>query len=374
MRRSVIVLQALLLACGGSAPSAEAPAAAEAPAETGGDAPRDEASAASPPEATPETPAPSHGVLSDDDLRRGLFARLRDPRFPSCTVGRLSPAQRRRTSAAQSALASRVTMELPADAVSAGRAEDRDVAVYLSTRLDARSPAGDHGYRVRIRDAAGAVEDLALGISFRRPYVLVDNPRVAILREGGVELEAEMRELDDASVIFPLSPGSTRTLREGREMLVRCDLDDLRRDQDGDGLTDLEEERLGTDAWDADTDGDGTPDASDHAPLAAEAASTPSDEVWLAAYRAIVRPAAGDGVVLAVRPQGARLHVEGDAGRVLVLREDELSALAARFGRRPFVVISVTMQGDDRARVEILDTGRSTTHTAQRTGATWRVE
>jgi hypothetical protein len=248
-------------------------------------------------------------------------------------------------------------MPLPEDAVSAGRGEGNDVAVYLSSRLDpAAEETGDFGYRVRMRDGAGHDEDLAIGLAARRPLVLVHNPMVPILEGGTVQLEAEWRQLDDASIDFQPAEGIT-TWRAAGELVVRCRLEDLRRDQDGDGLTDLEEERLLTDAWDRDTDGDGTADGDDRSPLGAMQPQEAADHVWVAAYRQVVA-ARAPGTLRLVARSGPRLDVGGDhTGRVLMLREDELGAYNRRFGLRAPLVIAVTMRGESAATV-VVDTVR----------------
>ncbi|MDQ3036140.1 MAG: hypothetical protein M3Y87_27310, partial [Myxococcota bacterium] len=303
-----------------------------------------------------------HGPLAEEDLRRGILARLGDPRFPSCTVSPLRPALRRRTTAPSdvATLRGQVTMTLPDSTLTAARASGREVAIYTSSRLDPRSEIGDLGYRVRLRGEDGAEEDLALGLSALRPFVLLHNPMVALLEEDDVlQIEAELRALDDASIDFEPAEGLS-TRRDGRERLLLCALEDLRRDQDGDGLTDLAEERLLTDAWDPDTDGDGTRDGDDRSPLGSAAPSAPADAVWLAAYRELVSPEAGEGLHVVVR-SGPRLHVEGDpasTGRVLVLREDELGAYIRRFGLHAPLVIAVSMHGDERAQV-VIDSVRS---------------
>jgi hypothetical protein len=306
-----------------------------------------------------ETPiAGPHGPLLEDDLRRGILARLADPPFPTCRVSALSPALRRRSThpADNDTLRRQVDMELPEGTVSAGRAGGRELAIYLSPRLDPRSDIGDLGYRVRIRGDYGE-HDLAIGLATRRPLVLIHNPMVPLIEGGALQLEAELRPIDDASIDFRGLAG-TGTLGEVDELLVRCELADLERDRDADGLTDIEEQRLITDAWDPDTDGDGVRDGEDRSPLGSAGPTTAADEVWVAAYRSVIRPAATDSLVVAVR-SGSRLEVGGEpSGRLLVLREDELGLYQRRFGLRAPMVLAVTMRGEARAEV-VVDTAWS---------------
>lgn len=373
------VAMALVLGIGCSGSAARAPTAQQS---SGGQdvMPRAETEPLARAETEPSVPAaaparlvPPHGPLTEEDLHRGVMARLRDPRFPSCTLSPLPPSARRRVSpSANDDLASAVSFALPAGTISAGRASDREIAIYTSARLDPRTEVGDLGYRVRLRDGAGHEEDLALGVSALRPIVLVHNPMVPLIEEGTLQIEAELRAIDDASIDF-VPADATSTVRGERELLLACRLEDLRRDQDGDGLTDLEEERLLTDAWDPDTDGDGARDGDDRSPLGAAAATTPADAVWLAAFRELVPAEARAGLLLVVR-SGARLDLlaEGE-GRVLFLREEELGAYQRRFGLRAPMVIAVGMQrGDQRARVEIDDAWSQAAYDASRDGSgTW---
>ena len=61
---------------------------------------------------------------------------------------------------------------------------------------------------------------------------------------------------------------------------------ELRRDPDGDGLTDLVEARLGTDPGKRDTDGDGDPDGTDPWPNAAARALSEEEQVYAAVFEA----------------------------------------------------------------------------------------
>ena len=372
VRRAIACALAASVGCGGGAGERGGAEEAARPASAGSETAAGTEPTATETQAPTQEPAdesarrvPAHGPLSEPDLHRGVMARLRDPRLPSCTIGALPPAMRRRvTPGADETLAGAVSFPLPEGTVSAGRAGDRELAVYLSSRLDPASEIGDLGYRVRVREGGGE-RDLALGLSALRPLVLVHNTMIPLVEDGALQLEAQLRALDDASIDFVPVDGTT-TVRSEREFLLRCDLDDLARDQDSDGVTDLEEERLLTDVWDADTDGDGTRDGDDRSPLGATTPSEPADQLWLAAYRQLVRAEARDGLLLVVR-SGARIDVGGEGeGRVLVLREDELGAYQRRFGLHAPLVIAVTMRGADRARVEIDDAWSESSHDARR--------
>ena len=82
---------------------------------------------------------------------------------------------------------------------------------------------------------------------------------------------------------------------------------ELSRDSDGDGLTDLEEKRLGTDPKKPDTDGDGLKDSVDKNPLAAPRRLSEAEQVLAAAFEARFRFEGGRGVPALVQlPKGIK--------------------------------------------------------------------
>jgi hypothetical protein len=100
-------------------------------------------------------------------------------------------------------------------------------------------------------------------------------------------------------------------------------IDDVDRDSDGDGWTDREEARLGTNPHDRDTDRDGIPDGRDVCPLFARPADNPADETGAIYQKAIFATFAMSGSrdLLYVRPGSPRMHVAGYGGPVLFDRE-----------------------------------------------------
>lgn len=81
---------------------------------------------------------------------------------------------------------------------------------------------------------------------------------------------------------------------------------DLRRDSDGDGLTDRMEERLGTDPKRADTDGDGDNDFVDPCPTVARAPSTVEEAILAAVFEARHHFVRSNAPALFLAPEGAR--------------------------------------------------------------------
>ena len=105
-------------------------------------------------------------------------------------------------------------------------------------------------------------------------------------------------------------------------------LDEVERDSDGDGWTDREEARLGTNPRDRDSDGDGLPDGRDVCPLFAQPALNRADEATVILQNAIFATYAvtGSRNLLYVSPGSPRVHVAGysafgiDVARRLTLR------------------------------------------------------
>lgn len=98
----------------------------------------------------------------------------------------------------------------------------------------------------------GLTQEAPLFVKWYSKYPLIDT-------EGNVQIEACLRSGDGNSHWSWLS--SPVVVKDG--LLITFDLETLRKDSDGDGLTDIEEARLRTDPFKADTDDDGIPDNLD---------------------------------------------------------------------------------------------------------------
>ena len=99
----------------------------------------------------------------------------------------------------------------------------------------------------------GLTQDAPLFVKWYSKYPLIDT-------EGNVQIEACLRSGDGNSHwSWLMSPPVV--VKDG--LLITFDLETLRKDSDGDGLTDIEETRLRTDPFKADTDDDGIPDNMD---------------------------------------------------------------------------------------------------------------
>lgn len=136
--------------------------------------------------------------------------------------------------------------------------EDQEVWIYTSRRYD----TWDQGYWVAISEK-GKLRKYYTGLKEFSPYILVRTNKLPILAKDQIRVVAKKKELIQETV-GAIHPEFNE--EEGYFVLVFY-IKDLERDIDGDGLTDLEEERLLTDPQSTDTDGDGTNDALDVNPL-----------------------------------------------------------------------------------------------------------
>ena len=199
---------------------------------------------------------------------------------------------------------------------------------------------------------------LYTGLRITMPYVATPVSKLRMIRRSGIRLEVEVRELDLNSITFP--PLFTATSREKRGLFLEIPWELLERDSDGDGLTDLAEERLITDPHVADTDGDGLDDRADLLPQVPLDAGNDDRatlmqmilEHALGGPRAIVHEVGdfdeefgADGVVRTMRGAtyasertgffvGTRAHFRGvtPSRRVVVLSPVEHAAAERKFG------------------------------------------
>ncbi len=139
--------------------------------------------------------------------------------------------------------------------------------IYQSTELDPAGEISGGGYWfAESRDGGASWEvPVYLGLQQYFPYVVLPHSPLPLVENGRLQIAVAVRELDPDSITFP--PIRMTTLREEDGLYISAPMTALRRDQDGDGLTDLYEHRIGLDMLNPDTDGDGVSDALDGLPL-----------------------------------------------------------------------------------------------------------
>jgi hypothetical protein len=160
-----------------------------------------------------------------------------------------------------------VRMNLPAGfgVINAMREEDRVVAICVSQDYDPVGEVSSGAYWVLLSSDGGRTWDppLYTGLRVNQPYV-VRLSRLPLLEENHIQIEVEIAELDPSEIHFP--PVLLQPKRVAKGLYLDIPLELLQKDSDGDGLTDLAEERLLTDPESRDTDGDGLEDSVDPLP------------------------------------------------------------------------------------------------------------
>lgn len=144
--------------------------------------------------------------------------------------------------------------------------ENLAAAISLSQVADPTGEVSGGGYWLHLSRDGGKTwgKPIYLGLQQYEPYDVVTESHLPLLAGGKLQIEVEVKEVDPSKVMFP--PVALRAERTARDLYIELPLDELERDSDGDGLTDLLEERLHTNPFDADTDHDGLSDALDPLP------------------------------------------------------------------------------------------------------------
>jgi hypothetical protein len=174
----------------------------------------------------------------------------------------LSEAQR---AAARARLAESLHLPVGFNPVRAGQLQAELAVIARSYAYDPWSPeAEDGGYWVLRSSDGGKTwrRPLYTGLRVRLPYTVREESSLPLLAGDHLQVEVEIEPIDHATYIAAeLAP------RPGQMGLyLEIPFDELERDTDGDGLTDLAEQRLLTDPGNPDTNGDGTADGSDRTP------------------------------------------------------------------------------------------------------------
>ncbi|MBV9070716.1 MAG: hypothetical protein JO231_18525 [Acidobacteria bacterium] len=197
---------------------------------------------------------------------------------------------------------------------------------------------------------------LYTGLRVMHPYEVVIGSTLPMLLDDGLRIEVATNESVDLTAALDLK------------------WRDLERDSDGDGLTDLMEERLFTDPNSADTDLDGIPDGVDPLPQVAfrqsEGDASLIIETALAAY-------------FGSDQTGARtIFVAGDpadfAGvrgllRIIVMSDPEIDAASKKFGpvRATHLSPVIIDQRGTRAWMQVNDDGAGATYLLEKRNGVW---
>ena len=215
--------------------------------------------------------------------------------------------------------------------------------VALGSSSDYDPVVGFAGAYWVLRSADGGAtwdRPMYTGLRTNMPYVARTVSELPMMSPYGLRLEVEVREGDPDAVFFP--GGFSRFKREELGLFVELPWELLERDSDGDGLTDLAEERLITDPDRADTDRDGLDDGVDslpHVPLAAETTVRASLlTVILKKAHGSTRTDDSEKTLFVVGTR-ADFHGVTPPRRTVVLSSAEHAAAATKFG--PFFATEI---------------------------------
>jgi hypothetical protein len=125
------------------------------------------------------------------------------------------------------------------DAVRTERVGQCAVAISVSQTYDPTGEVSGGGYWVHLSDDAGAhwQRPLYTGLAENFPYVVLPSSSLPLINGDVLDLAVNVAEIDTATITYPPVALRTRRRAEGRYLTIP--LADLRRDSDGDGLTDL---------------------------------------------------------------------------------------------------------------------------------------
>jgi hypothetical protein len=248
---------------------------------------------------------------------------------------------------------------------------DEIVSVAASQSVD--PSAG--GYWILRSTDGGATwnRPLYTGLRVMQPYEIVIGSTLPMLGEDGVRIEVAVNEPDEKSITFPLVARRAKRTKEG----VAIDLKwrDLERDSDGDGLTDLMEERILTDPNAADTDGDGLPDGIDPMPqVAFRQSSGDAAQIIATVFQAYF----GQDVVTNARTifmagDPADFSGVGSRLRIIVMNEAEIEAASKKFGPAAATHLSPVIidQTETRAWVQLNGEGNGATYLLEKRNGVW---
>ncbi|HEX6642041.1 MAG TPA: hypothetical protein VF215_13060, partial [Thermoanaerobaculia bacterium] len=270
---------------------------------------------------------------------------------------------------------------------------DELAAVAISSAVDPAGEVALGGYWIlRSRDGGRTWSEYYTGLRQNMPYVVVPASRLSLMDGDRLRIEVEVQELDTSSITFP--PVALRLARTQKNLYLDLPWAELTRDSDGDGVTDLLEERIVTDPHDADTDGDAMPDAEDGLPqvafaggagVEAEILASALDDFSLGGGRIVVgipeaetascqigTSAISHGVLFLVSNRASFAPLTMD-GRAVVLTKDELTAYTKKFGPiypaqvRHFVI----EHGGTRAILELNQSWSGITYLLTKTKDGW---
>ena len=158
----------------------------------------------------------------------------------------------------------RVTPRGFREVTSAAYPERRCYAVFGSQVIDPPDRESFEGYWLFIGDGEVWEERLYLDLRENHPFIVVSGSRLRVDTSGMLRIVVRGEPIDVAKATLPRR--GVRWAGSKNRLVLEAKLADLRRDSDGDRLSDLEERRMFLDWDDRDTDDDGLGDDRDPLP------------------------------------------------------------------------------------------------------------
>lgn len=123
--------------------------------------------------------------------------------------------------------------------VRAERAGDRVVAISLSQKFDPNGEVTAGGYWVHLSEDGGKTwqPPLYTGLAEHFPYVVPQSSRLQMISGDHIRLAVEERLIDTASISYP--PVGTKIRQKRTGIYLDIPIAELRKDTDGDGITDI---------------------------------------------------------------------------------------------------------------------------------------
>jgi len=229
-------------------------------------------------------PDPAAPVV-DRLLRSPLLVSFPELPLPAGVVPLTPEASAQRSSAAKAQVRLPEELYERFQVVRAERSGRRAVVIVSSLDYGA-------GYWVILSSNGGTTwsQPYFAGVELSRDYTVREASDLPLLAGENLQVEVERQgaepAADDAAARGAPAAGLSRRTVQG--IYLEIPLATLERDSDGDGLTDLSEERLVTDPDDPDTDHDGVPDGVDPLPQVASApAPGPESRAFAALFTAM---------------------------------------------------------------------------------------
>ncbi len=173
------------------------------------------------------------------------------------------------------------SLPVPKEAVVRYEARNGEQAiVYQSTQYDQPGEVPSYGVWFARTIGGNWQRPIYLGLQTYFPYLPAAGSVVPLVDGDTLRLEVHVREIDPESITFPPVGLAMRRSEDG--VVLTFSIARLMQDGDDDGLTDIEERRIGLAPDQSDTDGDGLDDGDDPMPLTRFDAQTPPQRRALA--------------------------------------------------------------------------------------------